>query len=190
MKKKAEYQERNCNWCGLEYKPLTSRHKHCAVRCRFLDKCEQYKIYKCDSDCWEWGGSIANSGYGQMAIGNDTPETTHRLSYLYNIGEIPEDKIICHHCDNRKCFNPGHIYAGTYQSNVDDMYIRGRQNNKGNRKGENHPASSLSDVSALEILDNFNAGEKTKRELSEEYKCSIDIVRKITSSRGRFKNLS
>jgi hypothetical protein len=39
--------------------------------------------------------------------------------------------LILHHCDNRTCVNPEHIYIGTPQQNMDDMHIRGRWRKRG-----------------------------------------------------------
>jgi len=36
-----------------------------------------------------------------------------------------EDKLGCHKCNNENCFNPEHIYSGTYSSNAIDMVIAG-----------------------------------------------------------------
>ncbi len=33
---------------------------------------------------------------------------------------------ICHHCDNRLCCNPEHLYVGTAQTNAADRASRGR----------------------------------------------------------------
>ncbi|RPI81293.1 MAG: hypothetical protein EHM34_08830 [Nitrosopumilales archaeon] len=39
---------------------------------------------------------------------------------------MPIGAYICHKCDNPKCVNPDHIYAGTPQTNADDMVARNR----------------------------------------------------------------
>ncbi len=44
-------------------------------------------------------------------------------------GPIPEGKWILHTCDNSKCINPQHLYAGTPKDNVKDAYDRKRARN-------------------------------------------------------------
>jgi hypothetical protein len=190
MKKQPVYSIRGCDWCGDSYQPRTSREKHCSVDCRFYDKANQYKKVKpSQKGCWEWQGSTAKSGYGQMAIGSDRPELTHRLSYKYYIGDIPEGRIICHHCDNRKCFNPAHLYAGTYRSNVEDMYKRGRENNTGKPKGEAHHAVNITNSEAKTIYDITRDESIIKKDVAENFGVSVDVVRCIARKAGRYHNV-
>jgi hypothetical protein len=50
----------------------------------------------------------------------------HQLSYLANVGEIPDGLLVCHSCDNRKCMNPEHLFLGTNQDNMTDKMNKGR----------------------------------------------------------------
>lgn len=80
--------------------------------------------------CWEWQGSTCR-GYGRITTGSRTDgsrrtESTHRLSYRLFHGEVPEGKEVCHTCDNPRCINPAHLFAGTRQDNVDDRETKGR----------------------------------------------------------------
>lgn len=82
------------------------------------------------TECWEWNGS-KRGGYGRIIVGSRKDGsrrtiTAHRLSYILNFGEIPDGMEICHKCDNPCCINPGHLFAGTRQDNVNDREIKGR----------------------------------------------------------------
>ncbi len=80
--------------------------------------------------CWNWTGYCNNSGYGQFQI-NKTMVLVHRFSYELFFGKIPENKpCICHTCDNPKCVNPGHLFSGTNQDNIDDRNNKNRQTHK------------------------------------------------------------
>ena len=76
-------------------------------------------------DCWEWTGFVARGGYGMFNLLGKTVRA-HRLCYILSYGPIPEGYLACHHCDNRKCCNPTHIFSGTHHDNVMDMVRKGR----------------------------------------------------------------
>lgn len=74
--------------------------------------------------CWNWKGR-SSRGYGLFNAGKLIK--AHRFSYIFYNRIIPKGKIICHSCDNPSCVNPGHLYAGTYKQNTQDMIQRNRQ---------------------------------------------------------------
>lgn len=51
---------------------------------------------------------------------------TSRLVYFVKKGEIPDNKIVMHTCDNLKCLNPKHLVLGTHGDNTQDMIAKGR----------------------------------------------------------------
>lgn len=73
-------------------------------------------------DCWIYGGFISKEGYGKIS-GGGKHYFAHRVSYSLYKGEIPKGLIICHICDNKKCVNPNHLYAGTNLDNQQDRRI-------------------------------------------------------------------
>jgi hypothetical protein len=72
--------------------------------------------------CWPWTGPHDRRGYGRWG-----KKPAARVSLAMATGAIPAGLLALHRCDNPPCVNPRHLYAGTQQSNVDDMYARGRQ---------------------------------------------------------------
>jgi hypothetical protein len=75
--------------------------------------------------CWEWQGTLFNSGYGHF-ICHCKDYRAHRVAYyLYN-GTLSKDLFICHKCDNRKCVNPKHMFEGTSKQNINDMMKKKR----------------------------------------------------------------
>jgi hypothetical protein len=85
----------------------------------------------CSNGCIEWTGWVQRNGYGTIWISEqDNKHSVHSLVWELENGNIPPGTYICHTCDNRKCINIDHLYAGTPQSNMTDMSIRGRANVK------------------------------------------------------------
>ena len=86
------------------------------------------KTLYADSGCWEWMGARNAQGYG--FIWKDGSGYVHRAAYELLVGPIPEGLIVCHHCDNPSCWNPEHLFAGTYKDNREDMIRKGRGRTK------------------------------------------------------------
>ncbi len=71
-------------------------------------------------ECWEWKGTVANSGYGIIYVGTKKDgrcHTAHRLGYLLAYGSIPEGLVVDHLCRNTLCVNATHLEAVTQAEN-------------------------------------------------------------------------
>jgi hypothetical protein len=44
----------------------------------------------------------------------------------FNQRDIPDGMWVLHHCDNRRCVNPDHLYIGDVKDNSRDAVVRGR----------------------------------------------------------------
>ncbi len=80
-----------------------------------------------ESGCWEWQGSVGTDGYGSMNAKSCGEHNSHRLSFRIHKGDIPQNKIVLHKCDNRLCCNPDHLHLGWHSDNTQDALTKGRR---------------------------------------------------------------
>jgi len=115
---------RTCEHCHESFfRHFKSQH-YCTPHCQFLSNLPQSSVN--DSECWDWTGGIASTGYGRFCF-DMFSYYAHRFSYAY-FNKIPYGHInqVNHHCDNPKCVNPLHLYSGTQTQNMQDMAKRER----------------------------------------------------------------
>lgn len=137
---------------------------------RFLRKI----VIAADGDCHEYQGAMI-LGYGVFWL-NGKNVKAHRVAYVIANGEIPKGLQVNHHCDNRKCVNPKHLYAGTTQENVDDRERRHR----GRRVfGQSHRNTTLSNEDVLLIRSLYSTGCYTQKEIAAKYSISDRTVGQI-----------
>lgn len=72
-----------------------------------------------DSGCWEFTGGIT-LGYGYMTWKSKS-RRVHRIAASLWLGmDIDSPLLVCHKCDNKKCFNPNHLFLGSSGDNMRD----------------------------------------------------------------------
>lgn len=123
--------------------------------------------------CWEWQAYRMKNGYGTAYVGG-RKRTAHRVAFSLWHGKDPGGKLVCHHCDNRGCVRPSHLYLGSHKDNSSDMVERGRST-----KGESHPLARLTKSDVLAI----RASKKSGVALAREYGVSAPHISDILSGK-------
>jgi hypothetical protein len=118
-------------------------------------------------ECWEWQGCLNSYGYG-VFIRNKKTIFAHRVMVDAAPGECA-----LHHCDNRKCCNPAHIFKGDRADNMRDMYAKGR-------RVYTHKLT----MAQVKIIRNLR-GKVTGKELAATYHVSISLISMIQLGKHR-----
>lgn len=112
-------------------------------------------VLRAPSGCIEWTGKPSAYGYGRVAYGRGSLDYAHRVSWMIHRGPIPAGVCVLHHCDNRLCVNPEHLFLGDRADNARDMASKGRQffqrHPERIPKGAEHPLSRLTEAAILDI---------------------------------------
>lgn len=109
--------------------------------------------------CWEWIAADNGKGYGMFGRYWRKPEYAHRISWEWANGTpVPPGMFVCHHCDNKRCVNPAHLYAGTANDNARDMIERGSIKNRNPPRGERNAHAKLSVKQVQAIEDRYFGG--------------------------------
>jgi hypothetical protein len=133
--------------------------------------------------CWTWTASTNDDGYGWIGVtlislGKGVVRHAHRVAYMLEHGEVPDDRKVLHGCDNPSCVNPDHLFLGTQQDNIADMVAKGRQSGTkpgqsregwGYKLGSEHRDAKLTEEDVLSIRSRYAAGQRTQGQLAEEY---------------------
>ncbi len=135
------------------------------------------------SGCWPWTGSLISGGYGHMYVGRRM-YLAHRLVWVIVHGTIPKGICVLHHCDNRKCCNPTHLFLGTSKDNSGDMMQKGRNGYTGNPREEN-PRAKLTNANVVAIKTALmNPYRGIQRDLAKQYGVNRQVITEIEWGRN------
>ncbi len=96
----------------------------------------------------------------------------HRVFYQMYCGELLAGMNVCHHCDNRKCVNPVHLFQGTPKQNTADMVAKGRDPHGSKHPGAKFTAEQVAAIRAMQ-------GVRPMLQLAREYGVRDTTIRRI-----------
>ena len=135
---------------------------------RFLAK---VNIPANQKECWEWTASKNKDGYGFFRASKFS--RAHRVAYELFVGDIPEEMVVAHKCDNPSCVNPSHLWVCQQIDN-----IRDRDGKERTGRGEKNRHAKLQDKDAIQIKEMIANG-KTNTEIAKIFKIDRSVVSKI-----------
>jgi hypothetical protein len=126
-------------------------------------------------ECWEWQAGQYRCGYGCLRVDSKRSMVgAHRVSWLLHFGPIPDRVKVCHHCDNRLCVNPAHLFLGTQADNVRDMVEKQRGPD---RHGERNGRAKLTAGDVRFIRSSADSGVQLARRFGVT-RTQISAIRK------------
>lgn len=134
--------------------------------------------------CWKWlSCKLSRSGYGMIKL-DGVVQLAHRVAFEIWNGKIPllngSSANVLHRCDNPPCCNPKHLFVGTQQDNVNDMFLKNR--NRPN-KGEKNGRAKLSENDVIEIIEKYSTGGFYQRDLADMYGVNQQSISDIVNNK-------
>jgi len=133
-------------------------------------------------DCWYWTGVCFSSGYGAYYFDGKVLRIHRFAAHLWLGFDLDSKSLVCHKCDNPKCFNPEHLFIGTSLDNMQDKKNKGRCSRLSN---ELNPMCKISNKFVSEIRDLFENKIYKQCELMRIYGISRVQVCRIVNYNQR-----
>lgn len=143
--------------------------------------------------CWEWTEGLTSAGYPAVHDPATKKQVRgNRAAWELIYGPVPDGLMVCHHCDNRKCLNPVHLFVDTAKGNYDDARKKGRMDNalaaiqkahdEGRVeycRGEAMPNAKLSNEQVLEMRHLYDHEKWGYKKLKKKFRVSAGTCKRI-----------
>lgn len=134
---------------------------------------------KWNGECLEWTATTSN-GYGTF-IHNKRMMNASRAAWIAEYGMIPKERLVLHHCDNRKCCNTDHMFLGSHKDNTEDMVKKRRDRWDTCRKFP---------IDIRDMVGQLRESGKMYREIMVELNLTMDQVKSLLQNYKRNKKKS
>ncbi len=168
-----------------EHRRLIEEWKSQSVKRRFWAKVRK------TPGCWLWKAGQTVNGYGKYSPSRLKTVMAHRFSYEMAFGEIPDGKLVCHHCDTPLCVNPEHLFVGTSADNMQDKVSKGRQakgetisSRQPSVKGAANANSRLTKEKVDEIRALYASGSESYETLAQRFAVTRGMIAHIIKRRN------
>ena len=106
----------------------------------------------------------------------------HRISWFIHHGDVNEDLLVCHKCDNPSCVNPDHLSVGAQADNMLDKSRKKRGKVPFNERNGKTKFSS-SQVATMRLI--YDTGLFSIKELAIKFSVSDQNLSKILRLKSR-----
>jgi hypothetical protein len=128
-----------------------------------------------ENGCWICTSHYKNSHGYPMFTWDARQRQMTRFIYEQCFGELSDDLVVMHKCDNPSCINPEHLESGTQADNIRDMVSKNRQ-----PKWERCYNAKLTNEQAKSIFYD----KRFYKVIVQEYGISLELVCRIKTKRA------